>query len=678
MKLSKIRMKHFRQFYGLNELILSEDPSRNITIVHAENGVGKTALLNAVLWAMYGETTKKFEQKDSIINFEAEKENVTTASVEVFFMHKDGEYLVQRTFDSTAGTRSRETLRAFSIVDGNYEELNAPTSFVHRVIPKDIAKYFFFDGEHAETFSSEHNNRDVNAAIRDILGCKLVETAIGDLKKIQRSLNKEIGEIPGNDEVKLLEEERKRLELKCDQGETLLGEIEKALAAREHQIEEIEKKLRNSQGARNFQRVRDQKKRDLGDAKKQYKNAQLNVVKWVSEFGTFVVAKKLADASLEFIEDSSNRGIIPSPYNEEFVKALLEDHTCICDRPLKSQSTEFAAVMKLLDNASDADLRRKVMRAQSQISALKEASRGAPEQLQRRFTDREQWADKVSTFEEELGEISEKIKGLPEDKSREYEEARSALEREIKDLNRKIGAEKIQFEDRSRKIKQIEIERDKILSNSRQAEGLIRRRDLAQEGLEHLISELGEYEESARNAILKSVNNILKSTSRKSYTAQLDWDFTLWMKLDSGNQAVPKSGGENQLLSLAFIAALTKFSKLRQGASGGKWVPGTVAPLILDSPFGQLDPYYKESTATFIPQMAEQALMLVSSSQGDEKVLNAIKNRVGAEFVLISHNRGERGDKPEDRISLHGKEYVRSLYGQERNKTTIETVVAPE
>ena len=34
----------------------------------------------------------------------------------------------------------------------------------------------------------------------------------------------------------------------------------------------------------------------------------------------------------------------------------------------------------------------------------------------------------------------------------------------------------------------------------------------------------------------------------------------------------------------------------------GKWVPGTVAPLVLDSPFGQLDPEYRKSTATFIPK----------------------------------------------------------------------------
>ena len=54
MKLSRIKMKNFRQFYGHQEITFSDDDEQNVTVVHAENGVGKTTLLNAVLWAMYG------------------------------------------------------------------------------------------------------------------------------------------------------------------------------------------------------------------------------------------------------------------------------------------------------------------------------------------------------------------------------------------------------------------------------------------------------------------------------------------------------------------------------------------------------------------------------------------------------------------------------------------------
>ena len=673
MKLSKIRLKHFRQFYGDQEIEFADGDDRNVTIIHAENGVGKTTLLNAVLWAMYGETTNKFEQKELIVNFAALKEGQTVAMVEVYFEHNGSEHMVQRSFNSSK-PRDKQTVRAWTIEDGNFVDLPSPMAFINTVIPQSIAKYFFFDGEHAETFAAEKNNKEVNTAIRDILGCRLVETGTKDLKEIRKKLNSEIGNVPGIPDIKNLDQKREAAQRRVDQAVKAITEFESALEVRERQIQQIDQKLRESQGARKLQHFRDQKARDLSQAKGRLERTESEIATWVGEYGVFVGASKLADASLELIEDKTVRGVIPSPYNEEFVKGLLESQNCICDRPLEPESAEFGAVMKLLEKASSADLRRKVLRAQSRIASLKQGARGASDKLKAAYKAREEWINRVNECEIELGEISTQIKGLPEDQSRSQEEARSSLAKEIQDLNRKIGAAKVGLEDDQRAVKQFESERDRILQKGRVAEGLLKRRDLTTKVIEYLERELEDYENSARSAILKMVNDVLEQTSRKSFSAKLERDFSLWMKLDSTQGAAPKSGGENQLLSLAFISALTNFSKKRRGASGGKWVAGTVAPLILDSPFGQLDPTYRESTATFIPKMADQVIMLVSGTQGDPTVLNAIDSRIGAEYVLISHSTGPRGNKPEDRIELRGKEYVRSLYEAERDHTTIERV----
>ena len=72
------------------------------------------------------------------------------------------------------------------------------------------------------------------------------------------------------------------------------------------------------------------------------------------------------------------------------------------------------------------------MRAQSRISALNEGARGAPEKLKRAYVAREEWAEKIDLYERELGEISEKIRGLPEDQSRQKEEARCGLREKFK------------------------------------------------------------------------------------------------------------------------------------------------------------------------------------------------------------------------------------------------------
>jgi DNA sulfur modification protein DndD len=54
--LERITLKDFRCFYGEQSIELSTDPARNVTLIHSENGVGKTTLLNALLWCFYGAT----------------------------------------------------------------------------------------------------------------------------------------------------------------------------------------------------------------------------------------------------------------------------------------------------------------------------------------------------------------------------------------------------------------------------------------------------------------------------------------------------------------------------------------------------------------------------------------------------------------------------------------------
>ena len=65
-----------------------------------------------------------------------------------------------------------------------------------------------------------------------------------------------------------------------------------------------------------------------------------------------------------------------------------------------------------------------------------------------------------------------------------------------------------------------------------------------------------------------------------------------------------------------FIASLVEFSSQRVGAKG-KWTAGTIAPLVLDLPFGQLDETYKQAIATYLPKLADQGVLFITSSQGE-------------------------------------------------------------
>ncbi len=81
MQIRRVKLKNFRQFYGTQELEFPTTGKKNVTLIHAENGFGKTNILNAVLWSLFKQVTPKFEKPDEIVNFEAADEGETTASV---------------------------------------------------------------------------------------------------------------------------------------------------------------------------------------------------------------------------------------------------------------------------------------------------------------------------------------------------------------------------------------------------------------------------------------------------------------------------------------------------------------------------------------------------------------------------------------------------------------------
>ena len=173
MKIRKVQLNNFRQFYGEHELEFATGAEQNVTLVHAENGFGKTTILNAVLWAFFHETTTKFERPNEIVNYGALEERKTHASVSVEFELKGSNYIVTRTHDEDGRGRDKTNLAAFRVENGALQVLKAPQTFISSVVPEEMAKYFFFDGEAAEAFSSATNFKAVGEAIRNILGSSL-------------------------------------------------------------------------------------------------------------------------------------------------------------------------------------------------------------------------------------------------------------------------------------------------------------------------------------------------------------------------------------------------------------------------------------------------------------------------------------------------------------------------
>jgi DNA sulfur modification protein DndD len=675
MILEEIRLRDFRCFYGESSIAFATDPTKNVTLVYAENGVGKTTLLNALLWCFYGETTSRFEKKEDILNYDAKKEGRVMASVEVMFEHNGSRYMAKRFFRTGPQADIGRPFVIARIDQGSHTNIDSPDTFINTVIPREMASHFLFDGEHAEVFLGESNRGSIRGAVRDILGCSLIETAIEDLQAVSSQFRKQMPSTPA---TKRIAELNDRIDALTSQIETATGEIErleKKHAMTEEQIQDIEEKLRNTSAAKELQRSRDRLNEQLRRAEKRQRDHSDEVYKWLGENGRFIVSKKITEETFEYLDDKKHRGRIPSPYNEEFVKDILAAETCICGAHLEPGSAAAKQVATLLDKAANQLMRDRIAKVRARLSNLRTGRAKAPTQLTTAQERLAEAREEASSLEAQLGEISEKLKGINFEDISSREQRREELRRELSAIDRQIGALRTGIENGEREKAQIDREINVLAQQDQQTAIYGQRRSLCESIKGTLELQLVEEENMARKVLRAAIRRILEQTTRKVLTLRMSDDYVISL-VNADGMALPKSSGENQLLGLAFTAALVEFAKVRENAQDYKLLPGTIAPLVLDSPFGQLDEAYRLTTAEFIPKMARQVVLLLSQSQGSTEVLNALQGHIGAEFLLVRHNREPRGDRKLESRYLRGEEFKTAVFDSTFDGTEIVQVAA--
>lgn len=669
MWLEEVTLKDFRCFFGEHVLSLSTDEDENVTLIHAENGVGKTTLLNAMLWCFYGVTTPKFERKHDLVNHDAIAAGSTAAFVEVLFEHNGKRYRARR----YAPAPGESVERAFSIMrmdDGHNHRIDNPDSFINTVIPKTMVGHFLFDGEHAEFILGEENRGSVRKAVQDILGCNLINTAIIDLEDAASYYRRQMPKSKASVSISTLSQAIETLEGQIASAKSAVEGLKQETDTVNQQIADIDAKLRNSAAAKELQRRRDGVERQLLGARKRAKDAQDEVLKWLGDNGRFLVSTRIAEQTFDHLQAQENKGGIPSPYNEEFVKDLLEMKKCICGADLVPGAQPYLHVESRLHKAANATLRSRLNGVRATISQLKTERERAPGRLdaanKRLFTARVD----VTSGEAELGEISEKLQGIDFGEIASRETKRNELRSRLSEIDRTIGAlgSRIAAAESEKTAKQNELRRQ--AEDDDGARIFVKRHTVCEILKKRLEAELQEEEEDARKILRSSIGKVLQATSRKTFKLKLSNEYGVSLVNEAGTQ-LPKSSGENQLLGLAFTAALVEFAKLRQNAQDHRLLRGTVAPLVLDSPFGQLDESYRQTTGEYVPKMASQVVLMVSGSQAQGGAVQALRERVGKEYVLVRTNKGPRKDGAREVKLLRGKDYETSLFDQQADGTEI-------
>jgi DNA sulfur modification protein DndD len=658
MILERIILENFRQFKGRQEIIFSDLRERNVTVVHAENGFGKTTLLNAILWALYGSDgldPDDFENPGSLI-FEGiavhAKDHINVfAKVELTFKHDGDRYILVRKL--TLAEQLNDPRRAmFSLQvmkDGQTISLDNPQRRIQAIVPSGIAKLLFFNGERINHLAMARNTAEVTTAIHQMLGLHLLRTTIKDLEHASVR-GKFLRELRDN-----TSEEKRELLHSLESSETRLKELEEEqlqvisnIQAIDAEITGIDRKLAANRESHELSAKRMRLLEELHDFGKKRDDLVRRLSKLIAEDGYALFTCDLIKRGSEIMRDLRDRNMVPAPVIDTYLQELLDNGLCICERHLPPGSPEFEAVKKRLSSAPNQDFNNAVSAIDHAIGLLDGVSQQTREQLRHLNAERLELQIEIRNREEEEAEIHQALGGKDDEEVQALEAARKKHLLDKDGYHAKQGAIGRDIETEKDAIERLSQQIKEIADQEELAACAQRRVDAVEECTKVLQQILDAETEELRPILNDEIDNHFRKIIDREYWAVLSPDYSLRIRKrvpgrEEGEEVaeidVALSTGQRQVTSLVFIASLLALARRRSEIPAIlKGLSGSEYPLVTDSPFGQLN-IFRRGVARWVPDLSPQVVLLVGTQQYDGDVADALQEtgRIGKRYYLVYH-----------------------------------------
>jgi|LWDU01.1.fsa_nt_gi DNA sulfur modification protein DndD len=653
MNLLKLKVVNFRVFNGVHEIEFANDSTQNVTLIHAENSMGKSTMLNAIKWCLYCKTPDFDEE----INKPNHPPNVRLANldcndgefeVELEFEHERVRYRAirsanQKYMNGKAVEKGRDTFSLFEINNyGVSTKKPEPQATINSILPEELSDYFLFSGEivSKKLDVSANKGRGYKKAVRDILGFTLSDAAVIDLENLKRqNTTKKLQILKADKMTSDVSSQVLKLREDLDKIKSKLDVLRDEKNNLKTIVDDCTLKIQNSDHklAEGLIRQRIDKENEQEREEDREKVLIKEKIQLIEEYGYAIFGSFLADG-ISNIKSESNKFGIPASYKDVFIKKLLKEQACICDRKLHKGSTEYKSVESLLDTANTEIISDRVLKAFS-----------VSDHFEGRAMD---FLSNLKRISKALGVSSEKISALKKAEINISIELENLGDYDIKDLLIKqrrvqglldkktdeISEKKIFIDHKNREIGGLNKDLERLKSNTPELDY----REKYEMHISILIKRIKRNqnieEKKALSVIAKTVQDNHDAYLRKEFTAKLDSDYNINLFYKGTDTIVTGTGeGQDILTKLSFITALISHSKLRIGANNTWTVPGTIAPFVIDAPFANMDDKYQKATLAFLPKQAHQLVLFLSSGQLPDGYEDELGKYIGKRYYFENH-----------------------------------------
>ncbi len=667
MFLMELKVCNFRGFYGAQTLRFAPAGSNGVTVIHGENGAGKTNLLNAIFWCLTGEFTPRLSNPELLVNKAAyDEDKEAECFVELRFTHEGNVFQAVRTVTG----RTTSQLGLYLVKDEIPAAVQKPQQFIERIIPKGLSRWFFFDAEaigELELSGSE----EFRKSLRRILGFELVDVLIEDL---QLGLSKKQRNLANVGNSKLLSEIQGKIE---GVEHVLPAQKEKlsALDATLHdlnaKIEHIEAQLRGLPKSKPLQERRGRLEAQRKQRVIALKELRDQEAKFVGESAPAVLAITQAIRFEDQLHIKENTGKLPAPFSEQLVEDILHDAMCVCGRPVPHGSCEEEKIRGLLKSASTTGFNARVRGVQYLLKDIRSIHARYEQTLASFQQKRDTTDSEIADIDNELKEIREALQQIDEESIRVLEDSRASANTRYRELLSQHAVLQNQIRENEKKLSDLRLRYDNESKKLGHGDAVRKEIDKIKRLSDYISKTLKTQEIRALNVLQIELNRVLGEYLTKHFKARINPKTYEVEMIDTQGRQVGRSTGEGQVLKFAFITTVVALAGRKTQEKIDFLAEPTIAPLVLDAPFSALDPDYQGSVAENLANQSTQLVLFLSSAAWGDSVATALDGRVKKRYMLLSRESGPRENKPVKTMVLNAKQLTLNEYGADRDESVI-------
>lgn len=655
MFIQDIHIKNYRCYRDLH-LKFKTNKDKNIVLLTGETEAGKTSLVNAIGWCLYGEETqvllKTKNAKEKFIPNENSYDSSGNTRVSVRMTVKIPELpqmdtiIIKREAKFAKGrpVPSYDEPPIVEVYDraGNVQRYANPNQLLsHILIPKELASFYLFDGEWLK--QTEKFDMEINTGFNKLFRIDTFKQVGEILNDISSDYSKEARKAEDmSEELKSKYEQHVEVSDKIKSNNTELSEIEGELVKLEKEKAEVEEQAKASIDLVNLKVKYQKLNSDRNELLKRASEHSRKQATEILQNAYLLNANEIMNDAIKKISavEAIKKGDLPPIIKEDFLTGLLNEHVCICGTALKEGSPQHKHIESLIPKITEINekefLTDLMPRLEYGIKNNKKTL-GEIEELAKGIKSATQQSDKLET---EISQIISKNKDIEKEEVQNPIEKLQWLDGQIKinearkTTNRKdaseLEARKKSITDAIEKLEGGNTEKTRFLKNMKITDALA---NIINAFSKEAVEKFSELLEKEINELLAKNEKLSKFKFARKILNNGDVVFTF---NEVGSDLPYFSGGQAQLKGIIMIAAFTRI--IERVAREKLPIPFVV----MDHPISDVDTKRIEKIANELSDMFNNSQVILFVADNKYDVFSKLaKEHIANRFMITNDTKNK-------------------------------------